>query len=62
MLLKDLFIFYVFRPTLYIFIIITMLVLSFLIVAAVAIGLAWAYFNFQQIKAIPIASHYSVDD
>jgi hypothetical protein len=39
-----------------------MLVLSIIIVTAVGIGLAWAYFNFEQIKAISIASNYNVDD
>jgi hypothetical protein len=33
-----------------------------LIVIAVAVGLFWAYYNFAQIKLIPLGSNFSVDD
>jgi hypothetical protein len=33
-----------------------------LIVLAVILGLVWSYFNLTQIKLVPIASNYAMED
>jgi hypothetical protein len=38
-----------------------MWLLAVIVILTVVIGLAWAYYNFQQIKKIPIGSNFSVD-
>jgi hypothetical protein len=36
--------------------------LILIVIAAVAAGLFWAFFNFEQLKKISIASHFTVDE
>lgn len=39
-----------------------MWVLVLLVIVAVAAGLFWAFYNFEQLKKISIASHFTVDE
>lgn len=35
--------------------------LILVVIGAVAAGLAWAFYNYEQIKKIPIGDHFTVD-